>query len=67
MPRAGLDSEIVTEAAAAIVNAEGLAGLTLARLAATLRVAPPSLYKHVGGLEDLIVRVDSRTRHVARA
>ena len=57
MPRAGLDSEIVTQAAAAIVNAEGLAGLTLARLAATLRVAPPSLYKHVGGLEDLIVRV----------
>ena len=57
MPRAGLDSEIVTEAAAAIVNAEGLAALTLARLAATLRIAPPSLYKHVGGLEDLIVRV----------
>ena len=57
MPRAGLDPEIVTEAAAAIVDAEGLAGLTLARLAITLRVAPPSLYKHVRGLEDVIVRV----------
>ena len=57
MPRAGLDPEIVTEAAANIVGAEGLAALTLARLAATLGVAPPSLYKHVGGLEDLTVRV----------
>ncbi len=31
--------------------------MTLARLAASLGVAPPSLYKHVGGLEDLTVRV----------
>ena len=57
VPRAGLDPEIVTEAAAAIVDAEGLAAMTLARLAASLRVAPPSLYKHIGGLEDLTVRV----------
>ena len=57
MPRAGLGPEVVTEAAAAIVDAEGLAALTLARLATTLCIAPPSLYKHVGGLEDLIVRV----------
>ena len=57
MPRAGLDAEIVTEAAAVIVDAEGLSALTLARLAATLRVAPPSLYKHVASLEDLTVRI----------
>ena len=57
MPRAGLDPEIVTEAAAVIVDAGGLSALTLARLAAGLKVAPPSLYKHVGGLEDLTVRV----------
>ena len=57
MPRAGLDPEIVTEAAAVIVDAGGLSALTLARLAASLKVAPPSLYKHVGGLEDLTVRV----------
>ena len=31
--------------------------MTLARLAASLRVAPPSLYKHIGGLEDLTVRI----------
>ncbi len=57
MPRAGLDTEIVTEAAAGIVDAAGLAALTLARLAADLGVAPPSLYKHVAGLDDLILRV----------
>ena len=57
VPRAGLDPQIVTEAAAAIVDAEGLAAMTLTRLAATLRVAPPSLYKHIGGLEDLTVRI----------
>lgn len=57
MPRAGLDPEIVTEAAAVIVDADGRAALTLARLAADLGVAPPSLYKHVAGLDDLTIRV----------
>ncbi len=57
MPRAGLDPETVTEAAAGIVDAEGRTALTLARLAVDLRVAPPSLYKHVAGLDDLILRV----------
>lgn len=57
MPRAGLDAEVVTKAAAAMVDADGLPALTLARLAAVLGVAPPSLYKHVGGLEDLKIRL----------
>ncbi len=57
MPRARLDPGIVTEAAAAIVDADGPGALTLARLAADLGVAPPSLYKHVAGLDDLILRV----------
>ena len=57
LPRAGLTPDIVTEAAAAIVDADGLAALTLARLAAALGVAPPSLYKHVAGLDDLAIRV----------
>ncbi len=57
MPRAGLDPGTVTAAAAGIVDAEGRAALTLARLAADLHVAPPSLYKHVAGLDDLVLRV----------
>ena len=59
MPREGLNPDIVTEAAAAIVDADGLAALTLARLAARLGVAAPSLYKHIGGQDDLIVRVST--------
>ena len=59
MPREGLNADIVTEAAAAIVDADGLAALTLARLAARLGVAAPSLYKHIGGQDDLIMRVST--------
>ena len=57
MPREGLNPAIVTETAAAIVDADGLAALTLARLAARLGVAAPSLYKHIGGQDDLTLRV----------
>ena len=57
MPRAGLNGDRLTEAAAGLVDGEGLQALTLSRIAAELRVAPPSLYKHVAGLEDLVDRV----------
>ena len=59
MPREGLTPELVTEAAANIVDAHGPAALTLARLAADLGVAAPSLYKHVAGLDDLVLRVST--------
>jgi AcrR family transcriptional regulator len=60
MPRAGLDSEAVVAAATALADAEGLEAVTLARLARDLNVRPPSLYVHVGGLEDLRRRVARR-------
>lgn len=59
MPREGLSPEIVTEAAAGIVDAHGLTALTLARLAARLGVAAPSLYKHIAGQDDLMLRVST--------
>ena len=59
MPREGLTPELVTEAAANIVDAHGPAALTLARLAADPGVAAPSLYKHVAGLDDLVLRVST--------
>ena len=59
MPREGLTPDLVTEAAANIVDTHGLAALTLARLAALLGVAAPSLYKHVAGQDDLIARVST--------
>jgi AcrR family transcriptional regulator len=53
--RAGLDRAAVVRAAAALADAgpAGLAGLSLARLAQSLGVKPPSLYKHVDGLPAL--------------
>lgn len=61
MPRAGLDPDAVVTAAARIADAEGLEAVTLARLAASLGVRPPSLYAHVaGGLPDLRRRLAAR-------
>jgi AcrR family transcriptional regulator len=51
MPRVGLTPEAVIDAAVAIADAEGLEAVTLTRLAADLGVRPPSLYKHVAGLD----------------
>ena len=51
MPRAGLDRDTIIAAAAAIADAEGLGGVTIARLAAHFGVRPPSLYNHVAGLD----------------
>jgi AcrR family transcriptional regulator len=54
MPRVGLDSARVVEAAAAIADAEGLDAVTLARVAGELGVRSPSLYNHVDGRSDLL-------------
>jgi AcrR family transcriptional regulator len=54
MARAGLDSARVIEAAAQIADEEGLAAVTLARVAAELGVRSPSLYNHVAGLDGLL-------------
>jgi AcrR family transcriptional regulator len=60
MPRAGLDAEAVVAGAAALADADGLAQLTLARLAAALGIRTPSLYAHVDGLGDLRARLGAR-------
>lgn len=60
MPRAGLSTESVVQAAAELADAEGLQAATLAALAARLGVRPPSLYAHVEGVEDLRERIALR-------
>ena len=60
MPRAGLDAGAVVAAAAALADAAGLDAVTLARLADELGVRAPSLYAHVGGLDDLRRRLAAR-------
>jgi len=54
MPRAGLDTERVVDAAAAIADADGLDAVTLARVAGALGVRAPSLYNHVDGRAGLL-------------
>lgn len=52
--RAGLDQKTILETAAAIADREGIANVTLKRLATELGVKSPSLYKHFrGGLDEL--------------
>lgn len=52
--RAGLDRAVVVEAAAKLADKDGLAQLSLSRLATQLGVRTPSLYNHVDGLPGLL-------------
>lgn len=58
--RRGLTSDSVVDAAAALADRDGLAALTLARLADELRIKPPSLYKHLDGLEAILSALTRR-------
>ncbi|USQ84246.1 WHG domain-containing protein [Streptomyces phaeoluteigriseus] len=72
MPRAGLDTSAVVAAGAALADEVGLAGLTMGLLADRLGVRPPSLYKHVGSLDELRHGISVQAKgefahHLARA
>lgn len=58
--RPGLTSERVVDAAAELADRDGLHALTLGRVAEALGVRTPSLYNHVGGLDDLRRRLTLR-------
>jgi AcrR family transcriptional regulator len=60
MPRAGLDSEAVVEAAAELADTNGFEAVTLAALADRLGIRAPSLYAHVASLADLRRRLRAR-------
>ncbi len=60
MPRAGLSTTGVVDAALAVVDEGGLGALTLAAVAARTGVATPSLYKHVASLAELRVLLGIR-------
>ncbi len=51
--RPGLTRERVVDTAAETIDREGLQALSLASLAKAFGVRTPSLYNHVGGLDDL--------------
>jgi len=50
MPRSGLNTKLVVDAAARLADAEGLENLTLKRLAEELDIRSPSLFSHIDGL-----------------
>lgn len=53
-PRSNLTKTTVVQAAADMINAEGLEALSLGRLAKGLGIRTPSLYNHVDGLPGLM-------------
>ena len=53
MPRAGLGLDVVLQAAVTIADSEGLASLTIAKLASFLGVKAPSLYNHIQSLDGI--------------
>lgn len=53
-PRSNLTKVIVVQAAADLLNAEGLEALSLNRLAEKLGIRTPSLYNHIDGLHGLM-------------
>ncbi|MEJ2287483.1 MAG: WHG domain-containing protein [Deinococcales bacterium] len=52
-PRPGVTRERVIDLAVETIDSEGLQALSLASLAKRLGVRTPSLYNHIGGLDDL--------------
>lgn len=56
-PRPGLDTNKVVLAAAELADEHGFHQVTLALLAAKLKVRTPSLYNHIGGLPELQKRL----------
>lgn len=51
--RVGLDKNIILETAGKLADAKGVSNVTLKALAEELGVKPPSLYKHINGLDEL--------------
>lgn len=56
-PRPGLTPDKVVDGAVSVIERGGLDALTLGAVAAEVGVRTPSLYNHVGGLEDVRRRV----------
>jgi DNA-binding transcriptional regulator YhcF (GntR family) len=56
-PRQTLDRKHVLRAAIAIADAEGLAAVSMRRLAAELGVGPMSLYRHVANKDELVTQM----------
>ena len=63
MARAGVDPEAIVTAAATLADSEGLDAVSVKRIAELLGVRPPSLYAHVDGIDDIVLRLGRRGLH----
>src|SRR5919199_6276160 len=59
-PRPGLSLERVVDAAIAVARTEGLAAVSMARVAATLGVSTMGLYRYVAGKNELLTLMVDR-------
>ncbi len=55
-----LDRDAVLDAAAGLLNEEGIAAVSMRRLAARLGVSPMALYRHVGDHDELLLALVDR-------
>lgn len=62
-PRSNLTKQTVVQAAADLINVEGLEALSLGRLAKELGIRTPSLYNHVDGLPGLMRELSILNAH----
>ncbi|MEJ2860678.1 TetR/AcrR family transcriptional regulator [Actinomycetospora flava] len=59
--RAGLNPDVVLDAALTLFARRGYHGTALSEIAETLQVRTPSLYNHMGSKHDLLLRIVDRT------
>jgi AcrR family transcriptional regulator len=57
LPEEALTAERIVAAAVAVADAEGLAGVSMRRIAAGLGVVPMALYRYVSDKDDLLLRM----------
>lgn len=62
--RLRLNRATVVDMAAAIADAEGIGAVSLSRIAGDAGVRQPALYRHVSGIDDLLVQLSLRARHL---
>ncbi|GGH39155.1 TetR/AcrR family transcriptional regulator [Paenibacillus segetis] len=56
-PRAGLNADLILQAALEIADHQGISAVTLSSVAQKLGIRSPSLYNHVNGLDELRRRI----------
>ncbi|GAB4435824.1 MAG: TetR/AcrR family transcriptional regulator [Turneriella sp.] len=65
--RHGLNRDALLNAAVEIGDRDGFAAITVGTLAARLKIKPPSLYKHVAGIDDIVDGIGIRGANLLAA